>query len=316
MSTSSLTKTYHIPVMLSETVDHLVTDSDGIYIDATLGGGGHAASILDTLSTEAKLFAVDQDDEALQEARQRLGEDARITFVKGNFGYLSTLIPPEYHSRIDGILMDLGVSSHQLDTGERGFSFQQDGPLDMRMSNLRGLDAGKVVNQYDYYRLRDIIFHYGEEKMSRQIARAIVQARPLSTTGELADVVRSTVTHPHQQKTLARVFQAIRIEVNRELEMLRSALYQSIDLLKPGGRLVVLSYHSLEDRQVKRFMKTGNTYGTQKKDFYGNVLRPIRPLIKNVIKPGQEEVDQNPAARSARLRVGERLEYENEEEEL
>lgn len=298
----------HTPVLLKQAVDELVTDQSGIYVDATLGGGGHAREILSRLEDGARLFGIDQDDEALEAARNRIGNDTRFTPLKGNFGYLSRLLPPEVHGGVSGILLDLGVSTHQIKQAERGFSFQEDGPLDMRMSNLRGITAKQVVNQYDYEDLRDVIYHYGEERMSRQIARAIIDARPLETTGELREVVESVVKGPHQVKSLARVFQGIRIEVNRELDMLRNVLDQSLELLKTGGRIVAISYHSLEDRIVKRFFKAGNHTGEVEKDFYGNDLSPIRSLSGGIIRPTEEEIEENPAARSAKMRVAEIIE--------
>ena len=305
---SEMNKSYHIPVLQQEVVDYLISDRAGNYVDATLGGGGHAMAILQNLDSQGRLFGIDQDDDALESSRNKLGDDGRITYLKGNFGYLTTLIPPEYHTHIDGILLDLGVSTHQLTEGERGFSFQEPGPLDMRMSNFQNLSAYHVVNEYNYYRLRDVIFHYGEEKMSRQIARAIIENRPVETTDQLADIVGSVVNTRYRQKSLARVFQGLRIEVNQELEMLERALQQSLQLLRPGGRLVALAYHSLEDRLVKRFIKTGNTAGEIKKDFYGNTISQMRPVSKGVIQPSSKEIEHNPAARSARMRVGERKE--------
>lgn len=297
----------HIPVLLHESLDALITDKDGIYIDATLGGGGHSKEILSRLGEKGQLFGVDQDDEALNAARTRIGDDPRFTSLKGNFGYLSTLLPPQIHGQVAGILLDLGVSTHQIKEGERGFSFQEDGPLDMRMGNLSGVSAYQVVNEYDYETLRDVIFHYGEERMSRQIARAIIEARPIETTGELKKVVSSVVNKKFEIKSLARVFQGIRIEVNRELEMLKKVLEQSLEVLRPGGRIVAISYHSLEDRIVKRFFKAGNLEGHVEKDFYGNPITPIKPVNKQVIIPTKEEIAANPAARSAKLRVAEKI---------
>lgn len=300
----------HIPVMLQETTDALVTDPDGIYIDGTLGGGGHSERILSLLSDKGRLYGIDQDDEALEAAGKRLQNDPRFLPLKGNFGYLSTLLPPQIHGQVAGILLDLGVSTHQLKEGERGFSFQKDGPLDMRMGNLSGVTAYQVVNEYDYDRLKNLIFHYGEEKASRKIAKAIIASRPLDTTGELAEVIRSVVPERFAVKSLARVFQAIRIEVNRELKMLEDVLQQSLDILKTGGRLAILSYHSLEDRIVKYFFRSGNLEGKIKKDFYGNPLSPLQPVNRQVITPSEDEVRDNPAARSAKLRVAERIEEE------
>ncbi len=298
----------HIPVLLHESVDALVTDKDGIYIDGTLGGGGHSKEILKKLGEDGRLYGIDQDDEALEAASNNIGDDPRFIPIKGNFGYLTTILPPHTHSQIAGILLDLGVSTHQIKEPERGFSFQEDGPLDMRMGNLSGVSAYQVVNEYDYEKLRDIIFHYGEEKQSRKIARAIIDARPIETTGELRKVISSVVNQRFEVKSLARVFQGIRIEVNRELEMLENVLEQSLEVLKPGGRIVAISYHSLEDRIVKRFFKAGNFKGKVEKDFYGNPISPIRPVNKQLITPSKEEIERNSASRSAKLRVAEKTE--------
>lgn len=298
----------HIPVLLQESVDALVTDKDGIYVDGTLGGGGHSKVILDKLGENGRLYGIDQDDEALEAASKRIGDDGRFIPIKGNFGYLTTILPPQTHGQVAGILLDLGVSTHQIKEPERGFSFQEDGPLDMRMGNLSGVSAYQVVNEYDYETLRDIIFHYGEEKQSRKIARAIIDNRPIETTGELQKVVSSVVNSRFEVKSLARVFQGIRIEVNRELEMLEDVLEQSLEVLKPGGRIVAISYHSLEDRIVKRFFKAGNFKGKVQKDFYGNPISPIKPVNKQVITPSKEEVSRNSAARSAKLRIAEKIE--------
>lgn len=296
----------HVPVLLQESVEQLVTDPGGIYVDGTLGGGGHSMEILSKLDNDGQLIGIDQDDEALAAARARIGNDPRFRSVKGNFGYLSRLLPPEIHGEVSGILLDLGVSTHQITRGDRGFSFQEDGPLDMRMGNLRGVTAKQVVNEYSYEELRDVIFHYGEERLSRQVARAILDARPVETTGELRDIVESVVHGPHQIKSVARVFQGIRIEVNRELDMLREVLEQSLQVLKIGGRIVAISYHSLEDRIVKRFFKAGNHEGKIEKDFYGNDLSPIQSLSNGIIRPSAKEVERNPAARSAKMRVAEK----------
>lgn len=295
----------HQPVLLNEAVSHLVTDRTGIYVDGTLGGGGHSMELLSRLDSEATLYGIDQDDEALEAAKARIKDDPRFHPVKGNFGYLSRLLPPNIRGKVSGLLLDLGVSTHQITEAERGFSFRHDGPLDMRMSNLRGVTARQVVNEYSYEELRDIIFHYGEERKSREIARAIINARPIGTTFELRDAVTSAVQGPHLVKSLARVFQGIRIEVNRELDMLREVLEQSLELLKPKGRIVVISYHSLEDRLVKRFFKSGNFEGEIEKDFYGNDLSPIHEISDGVITPDSAEVQHNPASRSAKMRVAE-----------
>lgn len=295
----------HQPVLLEEAVSHLITDSNGIYVDGTLGGGGHSKEILSRLDSGGTLYGIDQDDEALEAARARIGDDPRFEAVKGNFGYLSRLLPPETRGNISGILLDLGVSTHQIKEAERGFSFQQEGPLDMRMGNLRGVTAYQVVNEYSYEDLRDIIYHYGEERKSREIARAIIEARPVETTTELRKIIEQLVPAKYQVKSLARVFQGIRIEVNQELDMLRNVLEQALDLLKPKGRIVAISYHSLEDRLVKRFFKAGNFEGKIEKDFYGNDLSPIKEISDGIITPSEEEVERNPASRSAKMRVAE-----------
>ncbi|HKJ45828.1 MAG TPA: 16S rRNA (cytosine(1402)-N(4))-methyltransferase RsmH [Balneolales bacterium] len=294
---------FHEPVLLKEAVDLLVTETDGIYIDGTLGGGGHSREILSRLDDQGLLFGIDQDEEAIKTAEQRIGNDSRFKTVYGNFGYMDVLLPPETRGNISGILLDLGVSSHQIDTPDRGFSFQQEAPLDMRMGKFTGITAQKIVNEYDLDKLKNILYKYGEEKKSGRIARAIVENRPISTTSELRKIVESIVKGRHATKSVARVFQAIRIEVNRELEMLENALMAGLTLLKPGGRYVVISYHSLEDRIVKNFFKSGNLEGKIKKDLYGNILSEIEMLNRKVITASDEEIARNPRARSAKLRV-------------
>ncbi len=288
-------------------MEGLITDTNGIYIDGTLGGGGHSKEILNHLESKGRLFSIDQDDEAIAAATAYIGDDERFSILKGNFGYLTTLLPPLNHGQVAGILLDLGVSTHQIKEGERGFSFQEDGPLDMRMGNLTRMTAYEVVNNYEYEELRDIIFHYGEEKASRKIAQAIINSRPIETTGELRTVIAEVVNQKFLVKTLARVFQAIRIEVNQELEVMKDVLSQSLEVLKVGGRLVIMSYHSLEDRLVKRFLKSGNFTGKIEKDFYGNDLSPFRLVNRQVITPSPHEVANNPAARSAKLRIAEKI---------
>lgn len=297
----------HIPVLLHKSVDYLITDPSGIYIDATLGGGGHSKQILDRLNSDAKLFGIDQDREAQKAASEVIGADDRFFPITGNFGYLSTLLPPEVHGDVSGILFDLGVSTHQIREAERGFSFQQDGPLDMRMSDLSGISAYKVVNEYDYEKLRDVIFHYGEERLSREIAKEIIENRPIETTGELRKVIENIVYGRHTIKSVARVFQGIRIEVNRELEVLKSAFEEALPMLKTGGIIVAISYHSLEDRIVKNFFKSGNFEGKIEKDFYGYPLVPFKQVTKQIITPSEEEIERNPASRSAKMRVAEKL---------
>jgi 16S rRNA (cytosine1402-N4)-methyltransferase len=301
----------HTPVLLNESVDYLITDPNGVYIDATLGGGGHSKLILEKLGENGHLFGIDQDPEALRASEERIDDSQRFTALEGNFGYLTTLIPAEYHGEISGILFDYGVSTHQIKEPERGFSFQHDGPLDMRMSAMSGVSAYSVVNEYDYKKLRDVIFHYGEERMSRQIAQEIINRRPIKTTSELRDAVENVVKGRFSIKSVARVFQGIRIEVNREIEVLKSALEDSLKLLKVGGRIVAISYHSLEDRLVKHFFKSGNFEGKIEKDFYGKSLNPIEPLVKQIITPGEDEIERNPASRSAKMRIAEKIKEVN-----
>lgn len=296
----------HIPVLLEPSVEFLITDREGIYIDATLGGGGHSMHILTQLSEKGTLLGVDQDEEALASASRHIGEDPRFIPVKGNFGYLTTIIPAVYHEKASGVLFDLGVSTHQIRHPERGFSFQHDGPLDMRMSSLTGTSAYDVVNNYEYEKLRDLIFHYGEERLSRQIAAEIINRRPIETTLELREAIESVLYGRHIIKSVARVFQAIRIEVNQELEVLKSGLTGALQILKPGGRMIAISYHSLEDRLVKNFFRSGNFEGTVEKDFYGNPLNPIEVITRQIITPSDEEIQKNPSARSAKLRVAEK----------
>lgn len=296
----------HTPVLLDVSLEFLITNPSGIYIDTTLGGGGHSRAILDQLNEDGKLFGVDQDAEARAAAAEYIGDDKRFSMVDGNFGFLKTIIPPKVHGKVSGVLFDLGVSTHQIKEGARGFSFQKEGPLDMRMSELSGVSAYDVVNTYEYKQLRDIIYHYGEERLSRQIAAEIINRRPIETTLELREAIESVLYGRHIIKSVARVFQAIRIEVNRELDVLKDGLTQAFELLKPGGRIVAISYHSLEDRIVKNYFKSGNFEGKIEKDFYGNPLMPIQVITRQIITPSDKEVEENAAARSAKLRVAEK----------
>ncbi len=295
---------FHDPVLLSETIETLVTDREGIYVDGTLGGGGHTAGILKKLEKNGQIYGIDQDPEALQQVRTQREEDPRLHLIMGNFGFMDIILPPELEGQVSGILLDLGVSSHQIDEASRGFSFREDGPLDMRMGAMTGITAETVVNQYSQEDLTNLIYTYGEERHSRRIASAIVGKRPLHTTKELRDVISSVVQGPHAIKSVARVFQAIRIEVNRELEMLEKGLNAGRKFLKENGRFAVISYHSLEDRLVKHFFRTGNIQGNLKKDFFGNPLTDMELLNRKVITASPEEVGHNPRARSARMRVG------------
>lgn len=297
---------YHVPVLLSETLDLLVTDPAGIYVDGTLGGGGHTRALLERLGPEAKVYGIDQDDQALSQSSDI--QDPRFHALKGNFGFMDVLLPPTVRGRITGILLDLGVSSHQIDEPSRGFSFQADGPLDMRMGKLVTNNAEHVLNSYSSGQLADIFFRYGEERHSRAIARAVEESRPLRTTADLRKAVEKAIRGPHLTKSLARIFQAVRIEVNRELEMLEQALLRSLSLLAVGGRLVVIAYHSLEDRLVKHFMRSGNFEGDIEKDFFGNAITPMRLVTKNAVMASAAEQSANPRSRSARLRAAERAE--------
>jgi 16S rRNA (cytosine1402-N4)-methyltransferase len=295
----------HEPVMMTEAVDALVSDPDGVYIDGTLGGGGHCSAILSRLSENGRVFGIDQDDDALQAARQRIN-DNRFTALKGNFGFMDVLLPAHLHGHVSGILLDIGVSSYQIDTASRGFSYREEGSLDMRMNKYGLVSAAQVVNDYDPAELTRILFEYGEERFSRKITAAIVAARPVASTSALRKAVESVVKGPHVNKSLARVFQAIRIEVNQELEMLKSALTKSVKLLGSKGRIVVLSYHSLEDRLVKHFFRAGNFDGQIEKDFYGYDIRPLEPFKPALVSPSEDEINRNPRARSARMRVAEK----------
>lgn len=302
---------YHAPVLWKKVVDMLVTDPAGIYVDATLGGGGHAKALLDALAPDGRVLGIDRDPEALSEARERLHdahEAGRFTAVHGNFGQLQALLESEGAAPVDGVLLDLGLSSHQIDEAERGFSFQAEGPLDMRMNPERGLTAAEIVNDWGEGELRRIFFEFGEERHSSRIARAIVEARPLDTTEDLADTVRSVVPTRDEVKTLARIFQAIRIAVNAELDVLEQALEQATEVVRTGGRMAVISYHSLEDRRVKRYFRYGNFEGDPVRDLYGNLIAPWSEINRKPVEATEAEIDANPRARSARLRVAERQE--------
>lgn len=298
---------YHAPVLYKPIVAGLIHRADGLYVDGTLGGGGHSAAFLDALSENGRVIGLDQDDEALREAQARLGKDARFRAVKSNFGDLQKCLAEIGVEEIDGLLLDLGVSSHQLDAGRRGFSFQADAALDMRMNPSEGMSAAAFLNSADEYEIRRVLKAYGEEPRAAQIARRIVQSRPLDTTQDLANVVTTVVWGPEQHKTLARVFQGIRIAINQELEVLEQVLVQALTVLKLGGRIAVLSYHSLEDRRVKRFLKFGNFEGEAEKDFFGAPLTPWKLLTPKAIEADSSEVVANPRARSAKLRIAEKL---------
>lgn len=297
--------TYHIPVLLMPAVDGMDIRPDGTYVDMTFGGGGHSREILSRLGNGGRLLGFDQDEDA----EQNIVDDARFTFVRSNFRYLRNFL--RYHGiyEVDAVLADLGVSSHHFDDSERGFSFRFDGDLDMRMNKRAGITAADVVNNYDEERLANIFYLYGELKNSRKLASVIVKARNnqrITTIGEFLNLVKPLFGREREKKELAKVFQALRIEVNQEMEALKEMLYAVTEVLKPGGRLVVITYHSLEDRLVKNIMKTGNVEGKAEKDFYGNIQTPFRLVNNKVIVPDEEEVTRNPRSRSAKLRIAEK----------
>ena len=295
---------YHSPVLLHPSVEGMVTNPDGIYVDVTFGGGGHSSLILQLLSEKGRLIAFDQDPDAAANVPQ----DPRFQFVPSNFSNLKKFLQYYNGCPADGILADLGVSSHQFDTPERGFSHRFEGVLDMRMNSTRGLTAADIVNQYPVAALADLFFKYGELANARQIAARIEACRetPIRTTADLVNVLTPLLPHGKENKTLSQVFQALRIEVNDEMAVLRSFLTQAAEVLKPGGRLAVIAYHSLEDRLVKNFMKAGNFEGNIEKDFYGNPLTPFEPVTRKAVVPDQDEIDGNPRARSAKLRIAAR----------
>ena len=301
---------YHTPVMLKESIDGLAIKSAGLYVDVTYGGGGHARAILENLGTEGRLLAFDQDSDALS----NVPEDERFTFVNQNFNYLTNFLRLYKAFPVDGILADLGVSSHQLDAAERGFSTRFDAALDLRMKRNAGLTARQVINQYSQEELTRVFRDFGELPNAWKLALTLIDAREkqeIITTDQLKEVLFRFTRKGQENKFYARVFQALRIEVNGELDALKSMLQQSIKSLKPGGRLVVLSYHSLEDRLVKHFMRSGNFEDATEKDFYGNVLSPFRVINRKAITASEDEIENNPRARSARLRIAERTDYEH-----
>ncbi len=307
---------FHAPVLCLAVLEALVTDRAGLYVDATLGGGGHSAALLDALALEGRVVGIDQDAEALAAAAARLApeiEQDRFRALHGNFGDLERLLAAIDITEIDGLLLDLGISSHQIDEATRGFSHRAEARLDMRMDTRGGVTADEVVNRWSVADLRRALREFGEEPRAGRIAQAIVAARPVETTTHLADVVRSAVPTRGEAKALARVFQALRIVVNAELERLEQALAAGTNLLRPGGRMAVISYHSLEDRRVKRYFRYGNLEGEPVRDFYGNLLTPWRPLTRKPIVPDAAEVVANPRARSARLRIAERLPDSNDD---
>ena len=295
---------YHTPVLLSQCLDGLNLRPDGTYADVTFGGGGHSKAILEQLST-GHLYAFDQDEDAAKNAF----DDPRFTFIPQNFRYFKNFIQLYHHDTIDGVLADLGVSSHQFDTPEKGFSTRFDGRLDMRMNQNNPTDAAAIVNSYDHAELTHLLTCYGEVPNAHLVASDILMARdaaPIETTGQLKEAVQGRLPRGRENKVLAQIFQALRIEVNQEMAALDAFLAQCADVLKPGGRIVILSYHSLEDRLVKNYLKTGNAQGIEEKDFFGNALTPYKIINRKPIVPSDEEIAANPRARSAKLRIAER----------
>ncbi len=296
---------YHVPVLLEESLMGLDIHPSGTYVDVTFGGGGHSREILKQLGEEGHLYGFDQD----ADAEQNVPEDTRFTFVRSNFRYLYNFM--RYHGeleQVDGLLADLGVSSHHFDDKERGFSFRFEGALDMRMNTRAGQTAADVLNNYSEEKLANVLYLYGELKAARKMAAAIVLTRatkPFETIGDLLDAIKPFVGKDKEKKFLAQVFQALRIEVNNEMLALKEMLRQTRLVLKPGGRLVVITYHSLEDRLVKNFLKTGNFEGKAEQDFFGNIKSPFKLINNKVIVPSDEEIERNPRSRSAKLRIAE-----------
>lgn len=294
---------YHVPVLLRESLEGLDIHPSGIYVDVTFGGGGHSRAILSRLDDEGRLYGFDQD----ADAEQNIPADKRFVFVRSNFRYLYNFM--RYHDvagEVDGLLADLGVSSHHFDDQTRGFSFRFDGELDMRMNRRAGRRAADIVNDYTEEQLADLFYLYGELKMARKLAALLVRNRAekrIETIGDLLEVVRPFTGRDKEKKFLAQLFQALRIEVNDEMAALRDMLQQTLQVLKPGGRLVVITYHSLEDRLVKNFLRTGNFEGKTEQDFFGNRQTPFRLVNNKVIVPSADEIERNPRSRSAKLRV-------------
>ena len=298
-------ESYHVPVLLKESVDGLNIKPNGIYVDVTYGGGGHSREILSRLGPQGRLFSFDQD----ADAEQNIVDDKRLTFIRSNFRYLVNWMRYYGIDEIDGLLGDLGVSSHHFDDAERGFSFRFEAPLDMRMNKRATLTAADIVNEADERQLADIFYLYGELKTARRIAAAIVKKRaqkPILTTKDFIETVEPLFKRESEKKDMARLFQALRIEVNHEMDALRQMLAGATQVIKPGGRLVVITYHSLEDRIVKNVMKAGNPEGNINQDFFGRIEAPFAPLSNKVITPTAEEQQLNPRSRSAKLRIATR----------
>lgn len=296
---------YHVPVLLDESINGMNLKPGGTYVDVTFGGGGHSKEILRRMNKDSRLFSFDQDEDA----ERNIVNDSRFTFVRSNFRYLHNFLRYYNVEGVDAILADLGVSSHHFDDSERGFSFRFEGSLDMRMNKRAGKTAADIVNTYDEEQLANLFYLYGELKNSRKLASVLVKARmqnPIQTIGEFLEIVKPLFGREREKKELAKVFQALRIEVNQEMEALKEMLYAATEALNPGGRLVVITYHSLEDRIVKNLMKTGNIEGKAEQDFFGNVQTPFKLVNNKVIVPTDEEQTRNPRSRSAKLRIAEK----------
>ena len=299
-------ETYHVPVLLKESVDGLDIKPDGVYIDVTFGGGGHSKEILTRLSKKGHLYSFDQD----ADAEKNIVNDGRFTFVRSNFRYIKNWMRYYGVEHIDGLLADLGVSSHHFDDESRGFSFRYDAPLDMRMNKRAGQTAADILNDYDEEQIADILYIYGELKNARKIASTIVKSRQskrIDTTGDLLNLVTSLFAKEREKKEIAKLFQALRIEVNHEMDALKEMLNGAKDLLCEGGRLSVITYHSLEDRIVKNFIKAGNAEGKVTQDFFGRIEAPFKAVNNKIIVPNESEQESNPRSRSAKLRIAEKL---------
>ena len=298
---------YHNPVMVNESLEGLSISKKGVYVDATYGSGGHSAALLEILGVEGKLVAFDQDPDAIQNKI----DDERLLLINHNFRYLRNFLKLFGYTEVDGVLADLGVSSHQIDDPERGFSTRFDSDLDMRMNPTGKITAKKIINGYSQFQLTELFRNYGELNNARFIAERIIETRsdkPIERTSELRDIVLPYARKGQENKFLARIFQALRIEINDEIEALKDLLQQAASMLSKGGRLVVVSYHSLEDRLVKNFMKTGNFEGILKKDFYGNPETQLKMITRKPMTPSENELKSNPRSRSAKLRIAEKIE--------
>ena len=299
-------ETYHVPVLLKESVDGLDINPDGVYIDVTFGGGGHSKEILTRLGKKGHLYSFDQD----ADAEKNIVNDDRFTFVRSNFRYIKNWMRYYEVDKIDGLLADLGVSSHHLDDENRGFSFRYEAPLDMRMNKRAGQTAADILNNYSEEQIADILYIYGELKNARRIASAIVKSRQskrVETTGDLLNATTGLFAKERAKKEMAKLFQALRIEVNHEMDALKDMLNGAQDLLKEGGRLSVITYHSLEDRIVKNFIKAGNAEGKVNQDFFGRIEAPFRAVNNKIVVPDESEQESNPRSRSAKLRIAEKV---------